>query len=242
MHPSFDWKKYVIALFITLTIFGSVVYISTVISDRRIAEVRAIQEKVTLDIASSETQFNLLKELSCNDIDNSILSSELNSLAERLTILESSRTRNNTELLSLKRAYSLLQSKDYLLSKEINKKCGLRPVTILYFYSNEGDCPDCEKEGYVLTFLRQEYPQLRIYSFDYNLDLSAVHTLSSLFKITPPLPALVIKDKAYSGFQSLEQVEKLLPELAKMKADREAALIQKSNATSSATGNPNGTQ
>ena len=232
MHPSFDWKKYVIALLITLTIFGSVVYISTLISDRRIAEVRAIQEKVTLDIASSETQFNLLKELSCNDIDNSILSSELNSLAERLTILEGSRTRNNAELLSLKRAYSLLQIKDYLLSKEISKKCGLRPVTILYFYSNEGDCPDCEKEGYVLTFLRQAYPQLRIYSFDYNLDLSAVRTLSILFKVQPPLPALVIKDRAYSGFQSLEEVEKLLPELAKMKAEAEAkAKILQSTST-----------
>lgn len=224
MHPTFDWKKYVIALFITLTIFGSVVYISTIIGNKRIAEVRAIQEKVTLDIASSETQFNLLRELSCNDIDNSILSSELNSLAERLTILEDSGRRNTAEVLSLKNSYALLQIKDYLLSKEINKKCGLRPVTVLYFYSNEGDCPDCAKEGYVLTFLRTEYPQLRIYSFDYNSDLSAVRTLASLFKVQPPLPALVIKDKAYSGFQSVEQIEALLPELAKMKAAEEAAL------------------
>jgi thiol-disulfide isomerase/thioredoxin len=96
----------------------------------------------------------------------------------------------------------------------ISEKCKVNPVSILYFYSNEGECGDCEREGYVLTHLQEKYPQLRIYAFDYHLPLSAVKTLIAIKKVKNELPALVIKDKQYYGFQSVEDIEKAIPALA----------------------------
>jgi hypothetical protein len=45
--------------------------------------------------------------------------------------------------------------------------------------------------GYVLTALRNKYPDLRVYSFDYHFDLGAIETLKSIFKVKDQLPALI---------------------------------------------------
>jgi hypothetical protein len=90
---------------------------------------------------------------------------------------------------------------------------------VIYFYATDDKCSECEKEGYVLTHLREEYPDLRVYSFDYNIDVSAVKTLIAVNKIKNELPALIIKDKVYYGFKGVEDLEKMMPELAKMKAN-----------------------
>ncbi len=101
---------------------------------------------------------------------------------------------------------------------QISQKCKKTPLSIIYFYSTDNTCADCEREGYVLDSLRQSYPDLRVYSFDYNLDLSAVKTLISIYKIKNTLPAIIVNGKVYYGFQSLEDIQKSLPALAQLKA------------------------
>lgn len=67
----------------------------------------------------------------------------------------------------------------------------MKSVFVLYFYKTD-DCTDCEKQGYALTALREKYPGLRVYSFDYGLNLSAIETLIRIYKIKDTeLPALV---------------------------------------------------
>lgn len=211
------WQTYVLALVITGAIFGTALYVSNYLNDRRLAEIRATQDNISIDILSLETQFELLAEHSCRDIaENSVLSRELRPLAERLSFMEEQRSIDDEELLRLKRYYSLLQIKDLLLMQRVATKCDLNPVFILYFYSNEGDCPECEEQGYVLTALSEEYPQLRIYSFDYNLDVSALQTLISIQEINKALPALVIKGNTYYGFKDVDDIKEILPEIAKL--------------------------
>lgn len=213
------WSTYLIAFLITAFIFATALFASTYFNSRRVADVRATQDEISTDILSLETQFDLLQEHSCTDVaENSILPSALQTLANRLSYMESQGggANNQAEVTRLKRLYSLLEIKDYLLMKQIAAKCNLRPVFILYFYSNKGDCADCEKQGYVLTALSQQYPQLRTYSFDYNLDVSALQTLIAIENIQPNLPALLINGKAYYGFQDQAHIENILPELANL--------------------------
>jgi hypothetical protein len=101
--------------------------------------------------------------------------------------------------------------------KRVTAKCALKPVFILYFYSNAGDCPDCEEQGYVLTGLSETYPALRIYSFDYNLDVSALQTLLSINAVEGTLPALVVNGRVHYGFKTRGEIEKILPQLAALK-------------------------
>lgn len=207
-------KKYVFSLIITAVIFTTAFLASNYFNQKRIAELRSIQDRISIDLMSSETQFDLLEDLKCEDLGNTALTKELNSIAERLSFMEESRGVDDPEVVTLKEYYSLLQIKDFLLMRRITDKCrAFKPISILYFYSNQGDCPDCVKTGYVLTRLRQDYPELRIYSFDYNLGLGALNTLIALQNIDKTLPALYMNGKVYYGFQSLEDIQKIIPEL-----------------------------
>lgn len=222
MRVKIETRKYLIILAITALVFFGALMVSNRFSERRLAEIKSIENNISLDILSSETQFALLKESSCKAIDHgTAFSEELNELAQKLSYMEENLGDKNADVLNLKKYYSLLQTKDYLLVGKVNEKCGIKPITIIYFYSNRGDCADCKKEGYVLTKLREEYPELRIYSFDYNLDLSVVKTMKSIYSVKNTLPALVIGDESYYGFKNPEDIEKIIPQLKKIRQARE---------------------
>ena len=190
-------------------------------------EIRATQDDISSDILSIETQFDLLAEHSCSDIgENTILPSELTSLGNQLSYMEVQGARAD-EVTRLKRLYSLLQIKDYLLMQRVAEKCQLKPVFILYFYSNKGDCDACEDQGYVLTALSLQYPQLRVYSFDYNLGVGALQTLISIHQVKSELPALVINNKIYYGFHKVEEIEKILPQLATLEKSATSTNVKK---------------
>jgi hypothetical protein len=204
-----NWKKYIWTFLITLAIFLTAIIISNYFNNKKITSLREIEDKIAIDIMSSETQYNLLAESACKDLTADILSSELNALAQKLTYTEENFGKDSTDLIKLKTYYTLLEVKDYLLMKKIGNKCGTRPVFILYFYSNE--CQDCEQQGYVLTYLRKKYPDLRIYSFDYNLDNAVLRTMISLYKVSNEKPTIVINDSIYSGFMDKDKIENYLP-------------------------------
>lgn len=216
-----DWKRYVVVFLITASIFLTGLWFSGFMDNKRIDQLKSIENTISLDLQSSEIQFSLLEELSCEDITSStVLSSELNTLAEKLSYSEDNMGVKNEEVINLKKYYSLLQIKDYLLMKKITERCGQEYTSILYFYKNT-NCNDCTKQGYVLTALRERYPRLRVYSFDYNLDFSAIKAMISIYKIPDNLPALVIDGHVLNGFKSIEEIEQLVPELLLEKTEEE---------------------
>jgi thiol-disulfide isomerase/thioredoxin len=209
-----DWKKYLLVFLITSGIFMSAIFLSNYFNGLKLSELKAIQEKVSIDILSSETQYDLLAEMSCSEVTNSSLNPTLSEVAEKIQYSEKN-IGNNEEIKQLKKSYSLLEIKDYLLMKKISARCGFKNVFILYFYTTAENCNDCVKEGLVLDALREKYPAVRVYSFDYNLiDLSAVKAMTSIYKIKDTaLPALVIDGNVYTGFQDVETIESIKPSL-----------------------------
>jgi glutaredoxin len=211
-QDNFELFKYIVTFIITAGIFITVFFVSKIVNEKKLSEIRSIQEKISIDLLSSETQFALLKRSSCTQDGNSLLAPEIGKLGERLSFMEGELGIKNENVISLKKYYSLLQIKDYLLGLELSQECDFKPIYILYFYKN--DCSDCEKQGYALTALREKYPELRVYSFDADLELSAITTLQTLYKVQPEtLPTIVVNEKRYDGFQSIETIEKLIPEL-----------------------------
>ncbi len=208
-----DSRKYLMTFVITTLIFSTAIFVSKILGDKKLEDVRTIENRVAIDILSSETQFALLEETSCSDIGPGFLSKELGTLGERLDYAENQTELNLQDLEYLKRSYFLLEIKDYLLMKRLTEKCGIRPTFILYFYSTNEYCDECERMGFVLTALRNKYPELRVYSFDYRFDLEAIKTLISIYKIKPELPALIINGKLYHGFYSMEELEETVPAL-----------------------------
>ncbi len=209
--------RYILAFVITAAIFGTAFYITSHIDAQRVADIQATENNLSIDLLSSETQFELLGQLDCATLaQGSILSDELNSLDGRLSVAEQNLGSNNTQVIELKKQYSLLEIRDYLLLQQVAQKCKnvKPPIYVLYFYSNTGDCPDCSQAGDVLTYLRQTYPKFRVYSFDYHLDLSALQTLINIKKVQDVLPAFIINGQTpVYGAKTLSDMEKLIPGL-----------------------------
>ena len=211
MKTNLNWKKYLAALIVTVAIFATALASSSSLNNKKIESLKEIEDKIAIDIMSSETEYSLLSESSCKDLTSGgVLSRELGALAEKLAYSEENLSQKSSDLLRLKTYYTLLQIKDYLLMKKIGVKCDTKPVFILYFYTTN-DCKECEQQGYVLTHLRSIYPNLRIYSFDYSLDNPALKTLISLYKVPNTPPVMVINDKLYNGLLDKEKITPLLP-------------------------------
>ena len=215
-----DWKKYLIVFFITAGLFVVASYVSNYFSDKKLVQLKDIQDKISIDILSSETQFSLLSDLSCKNVSGSYLSSELNELGQKLEWGQ--KNLGNTSTVSyLKKYYSLLEIKDYLLMKKISVRCGVKSAFILYFYTTAENCTLCEDQSLVLSTLREKYPELRVYSFDFSTDLSAVRAMLNIYKIKDTvLPALVIDDDVLTGFSNIEKIESRIKESFKLQGTK----------------------
>lgn len=209
---SLVFRNVLISLFITIVLAGTIAYAVNYLNQARVTELSAIEEQLSIDSLSLETQFSLLESAPCDSSASSAtLTTELADFGSRLAYAENQLGSDNLQVIRLKERYSLLEIRDYLITKRLAEACKTRPVTVLYFYSNAGDCSDCNKAGYALSYLRDTYPALRVYSFDYNLDLGALKTFIAVTKVKNTFPAFVINGKHSYGFTSLDDLEKQFP-------------------------------
>ncbi len=206
-------RNVLLALGMTILIIATVAYAVGYLDRLRLSEIAAIQNNISIEALSLETQFSLLEAAPCESAASSTtLSGELADLGSRLSFTENQLGSENAQVVQLKRQYYLLEIRDYLINKRLAAACGTKSVTVLYFYSNKTeDCSDCDKAGYALSYLRDTYPLLRVYSFDYDLDLGALKTLIAVNKVKNDLPAFIINGRHTYGFTTLADLEKRFP-------------------------------
>jgi hypothetical protein len=205
---------YIGTLLATFAIFGIALYSSNYINEKRAQELQDSEDKIAVDILSLETKYELINSSTCASYDNASLRSELSGLSERLSFLEKQVGNNDPEIYKLRRYYALLQIKDYLLNKHVNTECKKNDVLILYFYAKDG-CEQCTKQKLLLDAIENRYDNVKVYSFDYFLDLSAVQTLISLHNIPANPPVLDINGKIYGPFDTYEDLVQVVDNLQK---------------------------
>jgi hypothetical protein len=210
----FTIQKYIIAFFIVAIIFAFGFLISDYINDKRFLEIERARQEFQIQIMGMETQIAHFRDILCDEIGDDILTHELHIIGEKLEFMSSAMGKNHPEVIHFKKHYALLQIRHYQFSKELNQRCNLGLTHILYFFAEEKDCPDCEKQSYVLTNLRKNHPHLRIYSFNYNLELPALSVIQPIipldYKEKEYLPVIVIDNKPFFGFQDFQTMKKLL--------------------------------
>jgi hypothetical protein len=217
-HISLLTRNAIIALLITLVITGTVVYAINYLNQQRVAELNTIEDQLSTDTLSVETQYALIADAPCQDFvtgsstEDTTLSQEVSNVGDQLSFAEGKLSATDPEVIQLKEQYTLLEIRDYLLTEQLAKTCNIKPVIVLYFYTNDNSCTsECDRAGYALSYLHQTYPALRVYSFDYNLNLGALKTLESIEKVQAPFPAFVIDHVQYNGFTDLTDFEKNFP-------------------------------
>lgn len=215
------WKRYIFTLIITVALFVIAFYLSSRLAQKKIDEVRVIQDKISTDILSTETRFMLLGSSSCkhfeaNESFEFDLNNELSDMARRVKFMENQLGSDDAQVTMIKNQYVLLQIKDYILRKELASRCGTKTAMLLYFHDT--DCKDCKEQSIVLDEVHDRYPDLRIYWFDNSSDTPALKALQSMFAVKN-FPTIVINEKEYPSFQPLETMTSIFDKIFKKKTE-----------------------
>lgn len=203
------FKKYLLTFLITSLLFFIAWQISSYITQKKVDTIERNKNEIALRIMGNEDQLSLSDEELCSEDVFDVLDEQIGELAEKIAFAEEQVT-DKELIINLKKQYTILQVKDFLINKQKSVRCNTSLSTILFFYDTKEKCIDCMKQSYVLDAIRSIYPEVRVYAFDYTLDLSTIEALKVSYALEDSLPVLVINGKAFSGFQSLEVVQRFL--------------------------------
>ncbi len=214
-HKEVDKTKYLLALTLTIIVFSSGVLLGTKLNSKKFERLGEIENSIKLQTLGAELQYQIIITNPCQFINSTPLTEELYELAEKLSYLESDFGEDDPRVLSLKEQYSLLELKHWLFIERTNKECGRNLLPVLYFYSNKGDCPKCEEQGYILTYIRKKYSNVRVYSFDINIDNPALNTVKKIYDIEYA-PSIIVKSTVYPQFMPLKSLENIFSALSNL--------------------------
>lgn len=209
MKRDISLKNVGLAFSLATIIFFAGVFIGANIVERKYGQVTTLISDFQLQTQSVDMQFTLLAEEPCDAIDSAYLVDELTMLTKRLEFLENLYGEDHSEIQTLKRHYSLLQIRHWLLFRRAQAECEeANSDLVIYFYSNER-CDECNRQGVTLTTFREKYPQdVKVYAFDMNLNDPAVRTLRDLHGVSRA-PSIVFNDELIEGYVGITALDQL---------------------------------
>ncbi|MFH1210024.1 MAG: hypothetical protein V1663_04515 [archaeon] len=170
----------------------------------------SVEESLKLNLVDLELQERITKSNPCSNYLFYTLGGEIDNLARKLVLLEGQLGKEDERVVELKKPYTLLIVRHFLLMNERMKNCNENYTIILFFYSNEPNyLTNGEKQGYILNYLSEKYgiKSLRVYSIDSDLNLGVISTLKEVYNITK-YPTVVVNGKVLEGLHTKEEIER----------------------------------
>lgn len=212
---SISKDKYIIAGLITIGIFLLGLFLGLAIEGKRVNYIESVSKKQNLEFSSLQLQYAFIDQLSqekdCLAVQKTFEQNinNLESTRIRLENFDRDATLNKNELDILKNEYLLAQIRYWLLAERTRDLCGSDIISVLYFFSDEKECPDCDKQAFVLTYLKKRFKdRLLIFSFDSKFEQEQMVSLLKNTYGIGKFPTIVIEGEPKSGFQSKEAILK----------------------------------
>lgn len=205
--------KYIMAAIITAGIFIMGLLLGLLIEGKRVGYIDEVSREQNLDFSSLQLQYAYIDQLSqeknCGAVSTTF-ETNIENLEEarvRLENFDEDGTINKKDFDLLKREYTLAQIRYWLLAKRTKELCSVESVSILYFFSDDEECPSCESQAFILTFLKKQFKErLLIFSFDSKFEQEPLlNVLEASYGITK-YPTLIIEGKKYEGFTEKESI------------------------------------
>lgn len=197
-----SWRIYAAALAITAVVFVAGVYAGAQIERSTLLGVSSEIEAVNAKMLSLETMlFFEGSPFFCDFFSEEMgkFDSETAGLGEKIGLME-----QRSADPQLKADYMLLEFRDYLLAKEIGKRCNQSVNMVLYFLSSS-NCAQCLNQGRELDEARESISNLRVYSFDADVPSTIVSSLKKEFGIEE-YPTLVVNGRKYAGLTPANKI------------------------------------
>lgn len=230
-RKKFSTYKALSVLFVTVIIFSIGVFVGNTATKSKFEMVSDLSRELQIQTLGVEVEYDILRENICENDNVLYLTQDLAELSEKLNFMENNLGYDDPRVAELKQYYFVLEAKHWLLAKQRTEQClnqeekGINNTIILYFYDNENNCDDCQKQGTVLTHLQKKYKGIKIYSFDTSADNAAVKVLKKLHGIREYTPSLVINSKAYEGYMDANSLEEYIANQLKIEQEEELMTV-----------------
>lgn len=206
----FDSKKrYCYALIIAILIFTLGFFVVHSINYIELKRVSVLQEKTFYNFYKSQIDSSLFNKNKCEKefIENLGYSIDFQGLM--LTQIESKLGKENKKVGDNKKYYYLLELSHFDFMKNLNKDCDFNYNFILFFYSNEKDyLSKSEEIGRLLVFVRENNPNVLLYSFDSNSQDDLIINLKQKYNVTEPIAILINEKTKILEMNNVKDIEK----------------------------------
>jgi hypothetical protein len=189
--------KILLVLAISALLFFSGFGLSTFLLQSQVSETQKLQEDIKTEILGIEVEQDILLQNPCKLSSLNTLSSTLSDVERKISLLKD---KSETLVEDVRNIHIILQVKHWQLVQKSVEECDSPYVPVLYFFSDEV-CNDCAVQGVILTYIKQNNPNVMIYNFNTDFDFSVIKTLEQIYDISVPVeaPAIVIGNSTYTG-------------------------------------------
>jgi len=204
-------KYYFMTLIVTTLIFSVAFLFGWYVNEKSYSESFNQLNEIKTGLLRYDLQYKMLGDYPCEFIlDGSPIKTEFEEIRLRIATLEREKGKDDPSVINLKKYYTLLELSDLIYYEDVNKKCGSDYDLIYYFYSNDKEkCPSCEKQGFILDYIYNNDKNIKVYSFDYDLDLMELDILKRKYSVNN-VPSIIVNGELLSGFSEKEEIESLL--------------------------------
>lgn len=214
VRENIHMKIYLAAAAITIVVFSIGVTIGIYISTEKYGSMTSDLANLQTQQNDIEVEFLLLNTIhrdnSCDiiryEIDKAANTSS--ELGEKVSYYDQEIIKN-PEFYSLKKNYILNLLQFWSYWEMYKSDCNSTVNTVLYFYSIK-DCPDCQAQGFVLSFLKERYPsEIMVFSLDKDEELYSLGLVKNVYNVTKS-PTLVVNNKVYEGLLDVNELKEIM--------------------------------
>ena len=169
------------------------------------------------DISDLETSLLLLnsfenKSLVCGFLESKVqdIKTKSEDLRNEVVQYEKEARIYTSEYRILKRKYMYMRIKHWLLLRQLEKECNVNYMDVLFFYSTERPCQECDDEGLILSYISEHVENFVSFPLDYDENIPSIQTLARLYNITET-PSIVIEGQyVYNGLITRDNLYSIL--------------------------------
>ncbi|MCP6719541.1 MAG: hypothetical protein KJI71_04980 [Patescibacteria group bacterium] len=201
-------KRYIASFLIGAVVFILVFALTYSISYLEFGRVSNLQADVGYAIFEDKLDYTLFDEPICTNESLGEVSRNLGFQGRIIDDLEKKLGKQNKEVLSRKKFYTLIELEHFEFVNLLNEKCDRNVQTILFFYSNEeSNIKDSGDAGKLLSVVHSKTENLMIYSFDINLDSDLIEKLKEKYDVERSPTMIINGEFKVENPQNLLDVE-----------------------------------
>jgi len=206
--------KIIVAFLFALILFLLGIFSGYYLNQKKIENIENLEKDILVSLQDIDVLFSEINESNICENKKYLdrIGEELDKYAIKLSFLEENLGKNNEMVIRLKKPYTILLIKHYLLTREI-KNCE-KIVIILFLYSNKPEYISLsENEGIILGYIKKKYgnEKIKVYSLDVELGLKNVENIIEKYNIKK-YPSLIINDEVYS-YLDKDKLENIIKDI-----------------------------